>query len=216
MSHDDFAAEPINGLPELPPRGEVILWQGRPNWFRLTVESLNLWWVVAYFAVLTAWRFITVIDVESFERAIIMTLPFVIMTLIVVLLLMLVGFIQARATVYTITNRRVAMRIGAALTVTLNIPYTQIENAAVSVGKAGCGNIALETKGASKFSYLVLWPHIRSWKISKPEPTLRAIPDVQSVAQILAKAAKARIVEVENKEQSNAPELGAVVLGVER
>ena len=41
MSHDDFAAEPINGLPELPPRGEVILWQGRPNWFRLTVESLN-------------------------------------------------------------------------------------------------------------------------------------------------------------------------------
>ena len=211
MSHDDFAAEPINGLPELPPRGEVILWQGRPNWFRLTVESLNLWWVVAYFAVLTAWRFITVIDVFSFERAIIMTLPFVIMTLIVVLLLMLVGFIQARATVYTITNRRVAMRIGAALTVTLNIPYTQIENAAVSVSKAGCGNIALETKGASKFSYLVLWPHIRSWKISKPEPTLRAIPDVQSVAQILAKAAKARIVEVENKEQSNAPELGAVV-----
>lgn len=211
MSHDDFAAEPINGLPELPPRGEVILWQGRPNWFRLTVESLNLWWVVAYFAVLTAWRFITVIDVLSLERAIIMTLPFVIMTLIVVLLLMLVGFIQARATVYTITNRRVAMRIGAALTVTLNIPYTQIENAAVSVGKVSCGNIALETKGASKFSYLVLWPHIRSWKISKPEPTLRAIPDVQSVAQILAKAAKARIVEVENKEQSNAPELGAVV-----
>ncbi|MGB1443352.1 MAG: photosynthetic complex putative assembly protein PuhB [Paracoccaceae bacterium] len=211
MSHDDFAAEPINGLPELPPRGEVILWQGRPNWFRLTVESLNLWWVVAYFAVLTVWRFITVIDILSFERAIIMTLPFVIMTLIVVLLLMLVGFIQARATVYTITNRRVAMRIGAALTVTLNIPYTQIENAAVSVGKADCGNIALETKGASKFSYLVLWPHIRSWKISKPEPTLRAIPDVQSVAQILAKAAKARIVEVENKEQSNAPELGAMV-----
>ncbi|MGB1574606.1 MAG: photosynthetic complex putative assembly protein PuhB [Paracoccaceae bacterium] len=211
MSHDDFAAEPINGLPELPPRGEVILWQGRPNWFRLTVESLNLWWVVAYFAVLTVWRFITVIDILSFERAIIMTLPFVIMTLIVVLLLMLVGFIQARATVYTITNRRVAMRIGAALTVTLNIPYTQIENAAVSVGKADCGNIALETKGASKFSYLVLWPHIRSWKLSKPEPTLRAIPDVQSVAQILAKAAKARIVEVENKEQSTAPELGAMV-----
>ncbi len=211
MSHDDFAAEPINGLPELPPRGEVILWQGRPNWFRLTVESLNLWWVVAYFAVLTVWRFITVIDILSFERAIIMTLPIVIMTLIVFLLLMLVGFIQARATVYTITNRRVAMRIGAALTVTLNIPYTQIENAAVSVGKADCGNIALETKGASKFSYLVLWPHIRSWKLSKPEPTLRAIPDIQSVAQILAKAAKARIVEVENKEQSTAPELGAMV-----
>ena len=211
MSHDDIAAEPINGLPELPPRGEVILWQGRPNWFRLTVESLNLWWVVAYFAVLSVWRFITLIDVVPIERAIIMTLPFLIMALIVVFLLMLVGFIQARATVYTITNRRVAMRIGAALTVTLNIPYTQVENASVSVGKVGCGNIALDTKGDTKFSYLVLWPHIRSWKISKPEPTLRAINDVQSVAQILAKAAKSRIVEVENAQRSEAPELGALV-----
>lgn len=211
MSHDDFAAEPINGLPELPPRGEVILWQGRPNWFRLTVESLNLWWVIAYFGALTLWRFVTVVDVLTIERAVIVTVPFVIMTFVVVLLLMLVGYVQARATVYTITNRRIAMRIGAALTVTLNLPYTQIENAAVSAGKNGCGNIAIETKGASKFSYLVLWPHVRSWKISKPEPTLRAIPDVQSVAQILAKAAKSRITEIENTQNSEAPQLGAMV-----
>ena len=55
---------------------------------------------------------------------------------------------------------------GAALTVTLNIPYTQIENAAVSVGNAGCGNIALETKGLLNFR---IWccGRIRSWKISK-------------------------------------------------
>ena len=45
MSEDDFAVEPIEGLPELLPKGEVILWQGRPNWLRLTIESLNLWWV---------------------------------------------------------------------------------------------------------------------------------------------------------------------------
>ena len=31
MSEDDFAVEPIEGLPELLPKGEVILWQGRPN-----------------------------------------------------------------------------------------------------------------------------------------------------------------------------------------
>jgi len=171
MSHDDFAAEPINGLPELPPRGEVILWQGRPNWLRLTVESLNLWWVVAYFAVLTAWRFITVIDVLSFDRAIIMTLPFVIMTLIVVLLLMLVGFIQARATVYTITNRRVAMRIGAALTVTLNIPYTQIDNAAVSVGKLVAGILRWKQKGTLSFRIWYcghIFDHGKSANLSPP------------------------------------------------
>ena len=49
MSQDDFAFEPIRGLPERPPEGEVILWQGQPNWLRLTVDSLNLWWVLAYF-----------------------------------------------------------------------------------------------------------------------------------------------------------------------
>ena len=62
MSEDDFAVEPIEGLPELLPKGEVILWQGRPNWLRLTIESLNLWWVIGYFGLLAAWRFLTVID----------------------------------------------------------------------------------------------------------------------------------------------------------
>jgi hypothetical protein len=31
MPHDDFAFEPVKGLPELPPEGEHLLWQGRPN-----------------------------------------------------------------------------------------------------------------------------------------------------------------------------------------
>ncbi len=31
MSHDDFAFEPIPGLPGTPPRGETLLWQGRPT-----------------------------------------------------------------------------------------------------------------------------------------------------------------------------------------
>lgn len=33
--HDDFAVEPIPGLPELPPEGEHILWQGAPCWHAL-------------------------------------------------------------------------------------------------------------------------------------------------------------------------------------
>jgi hypothetical protein len=31
MEHDDFAVEPVRGLPEKPPAGEIILWQGRPD-----------------------------------------------------------------------------------------------------------------------------------------------------------------------------------------
>ena len=120
MSEDDFAFEPIRGLPERPPEGEVILWQGQPNWLRLSVDSLNVWWVLGYFIFLFVWRFISVSDLMPIYQAVLVSLPFLALGLIVTLLLMLVGFIQANATVYTITNKRVVMRIGAALTVTLN------------------------------------------------------------------------------------------------
>ena len=35
---------------------------------------------------------------------------------------------------------------------------------------------------------MLLWPHVRPWRMLKPEPTLRAIPDAAKVAAILAPA----------------------------
>ena len=105
MSDDDFAVEPIVGLPELLPKGEVILWQGRPNWFRLTIESLNLWWVIGYFGLLVAWRLVTVIDYLPLGTAVSVSVPFLFVAAFVGLLLCSIGYIQARSTVYTITNR---------------------------------------------------------------------------------------------------------------
>ena len=92
--------------------------------------------VAGYFAFLTLWRFATVVDQVTLTRAVALSVPFVIMGAIVIALLFIVGYVQARATVYTITNRRVAMRIGAALTVTLNLPYSQIANADLRAGAA--------------------------------------------------------------------------------
>ena len=199
MSQDDFAFEPIRGLPERPPEGEVILWQGQPNWWRLTVESLNIYWVLGYFAFLFAWRFISVSDIMPLEQA------------IVAALLIIVGYIQAKTTVYTITNKRIVMRIGAALTVTLNLPFTKIENAALASGSRGFGSIAIDTTQDAKFSFLVLWPHVRSWHFKKPQPSLRCIPAAPEVAEILANAAKARLVEVKNYPNQTASDLDAVV-----
>ena len=59
--HDDFAFEPVEGLPELPPEGERILWQGRPDWWRLAMESLSLKWVMGYFVFLAAWRLVAAV-----------------------------------------------------------------------------------------------------------------------------------------------------------
>ena len=103
-------------LPERPPEGERILWQGRPDWWALTWQALSLPWVAGYFAALAVWRFGSLIDAMPAGAALAAASPFLLLGAVVCLLLFLVGLVQARATVYTITNHRVAMRIGAALT----------------------------------------------------------------------------------------------------
>jgi hypothetical protein len=193
MSHDDFDQEPIKGLPELPPEGEVILWQGRPDWWALTKESLNLNWVIGYFLFLFTWRLIVLSDQVTLAQAFSGSAPFLVLGAIVCGLLILTAFIQARATVYTITNRRVAMRIGAALTVTLNLPYTQIANATLDLRKSGTGTIALELMGDNPLSYLVCWPHVRPWVMKRTQPALRCIPDAARIAQMLSDAAEKRV-----------------------
>ncbi len=193
MTHDDFVVEPVDGLPEELPEGEVILWQGRPNWWALAWEALNLPWVIAYFVLLTGWNFLSAVDQMPLGQAIGSGVPYLLMGLIVVGLLLIVGYIQARAALYTVTNRRIVMRVGAALTLTLNLPYSKISQAALSRGRRGTGTIALETTGETRLGYLVCWPHVRPWYLSRPQPALREIPDVENVAQIVSRAAKSSI-----------------------
>ena len=139
------------------------------------------------------------------------SIPFLFVAAFVGLLLCGVGYIQAKATLYTITNRRVVMRIGAALTLTLNLPFTKIDNAAVAKKRGGFGNIAFETSGDTKFSFFVLWPHARSWYFGKPQPTLKCIPDIEKVSSILGQAAKSRIIEKDKHTQPSAPRVDMVM-----
>lgn len=197
MSHDDFAVEPVRGLPERPPEGEQILWQGRPNTWRLAVESLNLYWVAGYFVLFFAWRALVAGAEVPFWEAVHTGSPFLVMGAGTCAILWLVAWVQARATVYTITNRRVAMRIGAALTVTLNLPYRWIGDAKLDLRQGGTGTIALSLLGETRLSYLNTWPHVRPWRMKRTEPALRCIPDAEKVARILAEAAEARLAEPE-------------------
>ncbi len=192
MSHDDFAVEPIKGLPERPPSDETILWQGRPDTWALLRAALSFWWVMGYFVFLALWRLVAAVDIMPVGQAIGISVPFLILGLIVAALLWLTAFVQARTTVYTITNKRVAMRIGAALTVTLNLPYKQIASADLDLRKDGTGTIALSTMGDTQFAYVMLWPHVRPWRFPA-KPALRCIPDAERVARLLADAAEARV-----------------------
>jgi hypothetical protein len=190
---DDIQVEAVNGLPEKPPAGERILWQGRPATWALARDSLSLYWVAGYFALLAVWR----VGVSSADMglgaALPLSLPFLILGALACGLILAISWVQARGTVYTVTTARIAMRVGAALTVTVNLPFTRIASADLDLRRDGTGTIALTTVGETRLSYLVLWPHVRPWRMKHTQPALRSIPDAERVAGIIAEAAETRI-----------------------
>ncbi len=205
----DITVESIRGLPEGLPDGETILWQGRPKVIALAREALSLNWILSYFALLIVWRVGVSTTVLPFGPALLTALPFVILAILAAAILIGIAWVQARATVYTITSERVAMRIGAALTLTLNLPFRKIAAADLDLKKSGTGTIALRTLGEARLSYLVLWPHVRPWHMKQTQPALRCIPDAAKVAAILAEAAETRVSRPEITAKADAP-TGAV------
>jgi len=179
MSHDDFNFEPIRGLPEALPADEFILWQGSPDRWALARDAYKIRWVAAYFVVLAVWR----VGVSSIDFplgvALMHAVPFVLAGLVTCAVLFILATIQARAAVYTLTNKRVAMRIGAALTMTLNLPYTWVGTAKLDVKRSGTGTLAFELIGETRISYLMSWPHVRPWHIARSQPALRCIPEAE-------------------------------------
>jgi hypothetical protein len=190
--HDDFDFEPIPGLPERPPLGEDVIWQGRPDALALAREAMGLTWVGTYFVLLALWRAgAAAADMPPVQAAAV-ALPYLGLGAIACLVIYAIAWVQARATMYTITTARVAMRIGAALQITLNLPHKQIQSANLDLRKAGTGTIAFTTPAETRLSYLVCWPHVRPWRMRHTEPALRCIPEAAHVARILAEAAEAR------------------------
>lgn len=193
QAHDDFAIEPVPGLPERPPLGEEVLWQGRPATFALARDAFKVTWVASYFVALAVWRASVVAN--SAAEVLAVMLPYLAIGLVACAILTAMATVQARTTMYTLTTARVAMRIGSALTVTLNLPFRQVANANLALKSNGTGTITLETLGDTRISYLVCWPHVRPWHFARTQPALRCIPDAARVAKLLAEAAETRINE---------------------
>jgi hypothetical protein len=181
--------EPIRGLPSDLPAGETILWQGEPDWTLMARRVFRVDWVAAYFVLLMAWR---VIDGTSNGQDLVTALLAAawVAPIGIVGLGLLIGlaYLNSRTTVYTITNRRLVMRFGAALTKAINIPYKIIEGAAVSQKADSSGDVALKLVKPNKISIVLLWPHARPGFIAQPQPALRCLRDASKAAAVLAEA----------------------------
>ncbi len=183
----EFEAE--LGLPEPLPCGERLLWQGSPDWRVLAREALHTRMLSIYFGVLLFWRGATVLSnggspIDAGE-AILWLLPLAVAAIAV---LSLMAWLIARTSVYTITDKRVVMRIGVVLNITFNLPYSKIESAGLRTNADGSGDLTLVLNDADHIAYVHLWPHARPWHVKRTEPMLRALPQARAVAAILSTA----------------------------
>ncbi|MCU0834833.1 MAG: PH domain-containing protein [Chromatiaceae bacterium] len=185
----EYEYEPVPGLPERLPPGEEILWQGAPRWQALARRAFHVRKVAAYFVLLLILHLVWEVQAgEPLAELLTGVFWLVVSACSALGLLALLARSMARSTLYTITNRRVVMRFGVAIPMTINLPFAKIVNAALRDHGDGTGDIVLSLAGRARASYLVLWPHTRPWHFAPPEPMLRAIPDATLVARRLAAA----------------------------
>jgi len=189
MSHDDFAVEAVPGLPAALPDGERLLWQGAPDWRALAVRALHVRKVGIYFAVLMAWSGIEALYLgQGTAAALFAAAGQLGLGLLACGLLAGFAWLIARSTIYSVTTERLVIRFGVALQFTINLPFAVVQAAEVRNHKDGTGDIPIRLAPQHNVSYLLLWPHVRPWRVSKPEPMLRNVAEPQRVAAVLAAA----------------------------
>lgn len=181
--------EPQRGLPQPLPPGETLLWQGAPDWRVLARRAFHVRKFALYFAVLMAWRVASTLadggGATEALTALLWPLPLAALALGFIVLL---AWLVSRTSLYTLTDRRVVMRVGVVLTVTFNLPLRRIEAAHLVERADGSGDIALQLDPEDRIGLLHLWPHARPWQLARPQPTLRALAQVRPVARLLGEA----------------------------
>jgi hypothetical protein len=185
--HHEHEFEAAPGLPEPLPAGERILWQGAPDWRALAVHAFHLRQLAIYFGLMLLLQAMYLSD----QGAGVMLRSLMasgLMALTALGLLALTAWLSARTTLYTLTSRRVVMRIGIVLTITLNLPLRQLRSADLLARKGGLGDLSLALAGKERIGWLHLWPHARPWHLGDPKPSLRCIPQAQAVGERLMAA----------------------------
>ena len=163
-----------------PAADETVLWQGRPALGLLARSAFHTHKLAFYFAMLFA---IALASGRSEAAAVAAVLGTALLAI-----LYLLAWLSARSTLYILTDTRLIMRIGMAIETRINIPLKQITSANLRMRGKDHGDIAFELSGDRILGTALLWPHVRPWHYARPQPMLRAVPDAQAIAQMVAQA----------------------------
>jgi Bacterial PH domain len=186
-AHHEHEFEAAPGLPEPLPQGERLLWQGSPDWRTLAIHAFHVRKLAIYFVAMMVFQWLYLLGDE--KGSVLSPLLFsAVLATVALGLLSLTAWFSAKTTVYTLTDRRILMRIGIVLTLTFNLPLRKLAAAAIRPQAGGHGDIALTLSGSDRIAWLNLWPHARPWLLKQPQPSLRCVNDAQKLGELIQQA----------------------------
>lgn len=163
-----------------PARDEEIVWRGRPDLSVLARTAFHTRSVGIYFLIL--------IGASAILGNVNTALLCAGLAIAAQAVLYIIAWHCQRTTLYILTDTRLIMRIGMALETRINVPLKHVLSADLRMRGKAHGDITLSLGGERMLGYLLLWPHARPWQIARPEPMLRAVPEAEKVARLLAEA----------------------------
>ena len=143
--------EPQYGLPERLPAGEKLLWQGSPNFNAVALRIFHVRKAAIYFAALIALRAgLVLADGGGLTEALLSLAWPLPLALTALCILVALAWMTSRTAVYTLTDKRIVMRIGIVLTLTFNIPLRTIRSAALRQACCSAIFLAAATTGPKR------------------------------------------------------------------
>lgn len=161
-----------------PAPDEKVLWKGRPNLGLLARTAFHTRKAGIYMSALV----VIALAMGNTDAAIVSA----VLGIALIAILYVLAWASARSTLYILTDARLIMRIGMAIETRINIPLKQVKAAHLRPRPDGHGDIAFEVAGERLLGTVLLWPHVRPWHYAKPQPMLRAVPEAETLAKMIA------------------------------
>ena len=173
------------------PEGERILWKGKPSFWGFSWYFFGLK-LLAFYLIILSVVFAARLTVTDFFTAFVVDfLPFLLSGILTSCILMALAKIQSQSSVYIITENRVIIKSGAALSFLISMPFKKIKAVNLQKRKGSLGTISFELNSGKRVPYISCWPSVRPWRFKKTEPAFSCIENVDEVATILRKSVMA-------------------------
>ena len=212
----EYEGEPIEGLPEVLPEGETLIWQGRPTVGAMLKRVFFVPQLAVYFGLLIGGHTIYRLTESVSMAQVLGTLVWQSgLAATVLLLLVWLARAYAKSILYTLTSARLVIRSGVALPMMVNVPIEQIIAADLRVHRDGTGDILLRASADRQLYWVLLWPNVSAWYSRPVRPCLRGLSQPDLAARAFADVASQQvdvITQDQNVDQSQLMTEGHAVL----